>query len=167
MKRILRSSLKNSNIDKEQIINSNPLKKQKLMITKTSISSPQYTPQTLENNNDAFSDVLTVDTPRSDDTNTLHSDTSDSDTITEDDDVLDNEIAIRDQLIKEREQVKTNETVNKIINGQVRLIETSLTEHEEIINSNNIVKSKDKEKNVEVKKGTVHFYIIKFIYKSI
>ncbi|RGB38276.1 hypothetical protein C1646_9904 [Rhizophagus diaphanus] len=153
MKRILRSSLKKRNIDKEQIINSNPLKKQKLMITKTSISSPpQYTPQTSDNNNDAFSDVLTVDTPRSDDTNTLHSDTSDSDTITEDDDVLDKEIAIRDQLIKEREQVKTNETVNKIINGQVRLIETSLTEHEEIINRNNIVKSKDKEKIVEVKK---------------
>jgi hypothetical protein len=150
MKRILRSSLKNSNIDKEQIINNNPLKKQKLMIMKTSLSSPQYTPETPENNNETFSDVLTVDTPRSDDTNTLLSDTSDSDTITEEeDDVLDKEIAIRDQLTKEREQEKTNETVNK-------MIETSLIEHEEIINSNNVVKSKDKGKKVEDKKGNLY-----------
>ncbi|GBC00829.1 hypothetical protein RclHR1_03990006 [Rhizophagus clarus] len=118
------------------------------MTTKTSISSPQ----TPENNDETFSDILTVDTPRSDDTNTLYSDTSDSDTITDDDDVLDKEVAIRDQFIKEREHEKNNETDNKIINGQVKLIETSLIEHEEIINSKNIVKSKDKGKNVEIKK---------------
>ncbi|RIA83004.1 hypothetical protein C1645_834463 [Glomus cerebriforme] len=166
MKRILYSSLRNSSTSKEQIINSNSsLKKQKLMAVETSTPLLQYTPRNSENNDETSSDILTLDTPRSDDTNTLLSDTSGSDTVTDDDDVLDTEIAIRNQFVNGREQGKTKETGNKIFNGQARLIEKGKVnpiklvvneldkkyEKGEIVD-NKMVKSKDKGKNVEVEK---------------
>jgi hypothetical protein len=156
MKRSLRNLLSNNN-SKEQLININPLnlKKQKFVTAEMSTPPPQYTSQDLEN--DTFSDVLTVDTPRSDDTHTLHSNTSDSDTVTEEDNeyygsALDKEIAIKNGKEKEsdirifNEQAKlTKDPVESYICGQDKMNET--------VSYNITVKSEDKGKSVEVKKS--------------
>ena|ERR1043166_1570077 len=156
MKRSLRNLLiSNNNNSKEQLIK--PLiKKQKSVAAEMSTPPPQYTSQDLENG--SFSDVLTVDTPRSDDTHTLHSDTSDSDTVTEEDNeyyegAQDKEIAIRNGSEKGtdtkifNEQAKlTKDPIESYIDGQDKINE----EKEKIItvSDNKTVKSKDKGKSI-------------------
>src|SRR5581483_11123234 len=146
MKRILRNSL-SSNNSKEQLINSNSLKKQKLITAEVSTPPPHYV--SLENG--ALSDVLTEDTPRSDDTHTLHSDTSDSDTVTEEDneyyynEVPDKEVAVRNG----KEQGKAMQINNNIISEKTKLFESyinKVNERKEIVSVsvNKPVRSEDK-----------------------